>query len=89
MKKLIVIKLLLYTALAVATLAGAYGPTGIFGPSQNWVCIKPYMADFCVEIRPKEPFATKTPWQLPKPGDKLYDASCEEAIKRQDPDPKS
>lgn len=34
-----------------------------------------------IELKPHDPPATSTPWQLPKPGDPLYDAKKEAQIK--------
>jgi hypothetical protein len=34
-----------------------------------------------IELKRNDPTATSTPWQLPKPGDPLYDAEKEAAIK--------
>jgi hypothetical protein len=34
-----------------------------------------------IELKRNDPPATSTPWQLPKPGDPLYDAEKEAAIK--------
>jgi S1-C subfamily serine protease len=34
-----------------------------------------------IELKPHDPPATSTPWQLPKPGDPLYDAEKEAEIK--------
>jgi hypothetical protein len=37
----------------------------------------------CIELKANEPPATSTPWQLPKPGDPLYDAEKEAQIKKE------
>jgi hypothetical protein len=36
-----------------------------------------------IELKRNDPPATSTPWQLPKPGDPLYDAKKETQIKRE------
>ncbi len=36
-----------------------------------------------IELKRNDPPATSTPWQLPKPGDPLYDAEKEAQIKRE------
>jgi hypothetical protein len=36
-----------------------------------------------IELKRNDPPATSTPWQLPKPGDPLYDAAKEAQIKRE------
>ena len=36
-----------------------------------------------IELKRNDPPATSTPWQLPKPGDSVYDAEKEEQIKRE------
>src|ERR1700730_10791716 len=36
-----------------------------------------------IELKPNDPPATSTPWQLPKPGGPFYDAEKEAQIKRE------
>jgi hypothetical protein len=41
------------------------------------------MPPFSVEMAPKEKVTIQAPWQVPRSGEKLYDASAERAIQKQ------
>jgi hypothetical protein len=41
------------------------------------------LPDDSIEVKPHDPPSTSTPWQLPKPGDPLYDAAREAQIKKE------
>jgi hypothetical protein len=49
--------------------------------AQGEVLISDKLPPASIELKPHDPPATSTPWQLPKPGDPLYDAKKEADIK--------
>jgi hypothetical protein len=91
MKRRIAINLFTSVAFASATIAGVNKAEGEFAPESYMKSGDIYMGafhnkkmpPFSVEMAPKEQVAVKTPWQVPRSGDKLYDASAERAIQKQ------
>jgi hypothetical protein len=49
--------------------------------AQGEISISDKLPPASIELKPHDPPATSTPWQLPKPGDPLYDAKKEAEIK--------
>ena len=49
--------------------------------AQNNAAVAEKLPPYSIELRAQDPPATATPWQLPKPGDALYDAEQEALVK--------
>jgi hypothetical protein len=64
-------------ALAILLLSASYGF------AQPTVISDDRLPPDSIELKRNDPPATSTPWQLPKPGDPLYDAEKEAQIKRE------
>src|SRR5713226_205395 len=50
--------------------------------TQGGVVVTDRLPPSSIETKRHDPLATSTPWELPKPGDPLYDADKEAEIKK-------